>query len=217
MILLLPLSQYKKQALRQELPDLSDFPKTAKLRDGSEVLLRPMQKGDADKLHEFFRKLEPRAKLFLKDDVSNEMMIREWEDNLDFTRVIPVLAFRGDQIVGDATLHRNVHGWSRHVAEIRMVTAQSVRKQGLGMLLARELYFLAQKLRVDKVIGQVMDSQEGAIKVFEKLGFRQEAVLKDMVLDMKGKKHDLIILTQDITILWNKIEDLMHDLEDHGG
>jgi RimJ/RimL family protein N-acetyltransferase len=217
MILLLPLSRYKKQALRQEAPDLSGYPKSKKLRDGTKIILRPMQKGDGEKLHQFFEKLEPKAKLFLKDDVADSNVTKEWEDNLDFSSVVPILAFRDDEIIGDATLHRDLHGWSRHVAEIRMVTAHDVRKQGLGLLLARELYFLAQKLHVDKVIAEAMDSQEGAIRVFEKLGFKQEAVLKNAVMDLEGKKHNLVFLTQDIAVLWRKIENLMHDLEDHGG
>lgn len=217
MLILLPLSQYKKQALRQEKIDLAGYPKELKLRDGTQVILRPMKKGDGEKLLEFFNNLQPRAKLFLKDDVSDPKVIQDWEDNLDFSRTIPILAFQDDKIIGNATLHRNSRGWARHVGEIRIVTAHEYRRKGLGYLLTREIFFIAQKLRVDMVMAQVMSIQEDAISVFEKLGFTKEAVLKNAVMDMKNKKHDLVILTQDISVLWQQIENLISDMEDHGG
>ena len=40
--------------------------------------------------------------------------------------------------------------------------------------------------------------QQGAIALFESLGFRAEALLKDHVRDQAGKTHDLAILAQDV-------------------
>ncbi|MGA1872519.1 MAG: hypothetical protein ACMUHY_02510, partial [Thermoplasmatota archaeon] len=43
--------------------------------------------------------------------------------------------------IGDATLHRAKFGWFRHVGEIRLVTHPDYRRKGLGLLLAKEIFF----------------------------------------------------------------------------
>jgi RimJ/RimL family protein N-acetyltransferase len=40
--------------------------------------------------------------------------------------------------------------------------------------------------------------QKGAIAVFEELGFRPEALLRDHVRDGDGVKHDITILGHDV-------------------
>jgi RimJ/RimL family protein N-acetyltransferase len=40
--------------------------------------------------------------------------------------------------------------------------------------------------------------QKGAIAVFEEMGFRPEALLRDHVKDRDGKTHDLLILSLDV-------------------
>jgi RimJ/RimL family protein N-acetyltransferase len=42
-------------------------------------------------------------------------------------------------------------------------------------------------------------SQKGAIQVFEKLGFKAEALLADCVIDRNDRTHDLIIMSYDVS------------------
>jgi RimJ/RimL family protein N-acetyltransferase len=195
-----------------------DYPKQATLRNGLQVVLRPMVCDDEKKLLDFFRRLPPEDRHYLKDDVTDEKVIHEWATNLDYGRVIPILAEYEDRIVGDATLHRTRMGWSTHVAEIRLVTDPEFRQVRLGRILAREIFFLALVLKLDKVMAQVMEDQHGAIKVFTALGFEQEAVLKKHVRDFDGKFHNLIIMSQDVIGFWRRIEDHIADaIADHSG
>ncbi|NOY77043.1 MAG: GNAT family N-acetyltransferase [Calditrichaeota bacterium] len=194
-----------------------DYPKTKKLRDGTPVTLRPMKKSDEKALYDFFIGLRPEDRLFLKDDVTDPKVIHEWAQHIDYEKIIPILAFIDDKVVGDATLHRASHGWSQHVGEIRMVTSPEYRRKGLGLILAKEIFLLAQFLGIEKVEAEMMDSQEGAIRVFETIGFQKEAQLKDHVKDLRGRKHDLIIMTQDISKLWEYMDKMLMDAEDHGG
>jgi len=64
-----------------------EYPKCAKLRDGQEVILRLMVREDEQKLVEFFRRLPPEDRLFLKDDVTDPEVILRWTENLDYTHV----------------------------------------------------------------------------------------------------------------------------------
>ena len=194
-----------------------DYPKKKKLKNGTVVTLRPMKKEDEKALFEFFNRLRPEDRLFLKDDVTDPNVIHSWAENLDFEKIIPVLAFDGDKVVGDATLHRPTHGWSQHVGEIRMVTDPDYRHQGLGLVLAKEIFLLAQFLGIEKVTAEMMDTQEGAIRVFESIGFQKEAELKDHVKDLQGRKHNLLIMSQDISKLWERMDQMLLEMEDHGG
>lgn len=190
---------------------LTDYPKRATLQDGRVVWLRPMVRDDEQKLLEFFRRLPPEDRLFLKDDVTRPEVIHTWAETLDYNRVIPVLAEHEGRILGDATLHRNRYGWSTHVGEIRLVTDPEFRRQRLGRMLAREIFFLALVLKLDKVVAEMMEDQKGAVRVFSALGFEQEATLRNHVRDLEGRHHNLIIMSQDVIGFWRRIEDHIAD------
>jgi hypothetical protein len=51
---------------------------------------------------------------------------------------------------------------------------------------------------VEKLTAQMTADQRGALAVFESMGFRGEALLRDHVKDRDGVKHDLVILGHDV-------------------
>jgi RimJ/RimL family protein N-acetyltransferase len=51
-------------------------------------------------------------------------------------------------------------------------------------------------------VAEMLTIQKNAQRVFTRLGFKQEAILKDHGVDASGKKHDLIIMSNDVTTLW---------------
>ncbi len=183
------------------------FPKEVTLRDETSVTLRPMVRPDKDALLDFFRRLPPEDRQFLKDDVTRAEIIEAWARGLDYDRVLPILAESEGRIVGDATLHRQVYGWMRHVGEIRVVTDAYYRRRGLASAMAREIFYLALQMGLDKMVAEMVADQIAAIKVFEKLGFQQEARLANHVVDLNGRKHDLVILTTDIAALMQKMQE----------
>jgi len=189
------------------------YPKTFHLKDGTEVLLRLMEKEDFEDLLAFFRSLPEEDRMFLKEDVTDPAVVKRWVDSLDYETVLPILAIIGGKIVGDATLHMQTHGWMRHVGEIRMVVAREYQGKGIGTVLARELFFNAVRLGLAKIEAMVMEDQVGAIKALQRLGFKKEATLKDGVLDLKGKKHNLIILSHNTDELWKRMEDMIIDTD----
>lgn len=191
---------------------MEEYPKTVTLKDKSKVTLRLMTAEDQERLLDFFRGLAEEDRLFLKEDVTNPEIIRRWIRRLDYDRVLPVLAEAEGRIVGNATLHRK-RGWSSHVGEIRCVVASEYQGRGLGTILAHELFHEAMVRGMEKIVARMMDSQIGAQKAFEKLGFQKEATLKGHVTDRKGSRHDLLILSNDPAHLWQKIENRILDLD----
>ena len=51
-------------------PTAARYPKTVKLKDGSEVLVRLTDQGDQDRLLEFFRDIPEAERVFLREDLT---------------------------------------------------------------------------------------------------------------------------------------------------
>jgi RimJ/RimL family protein N-acetyltransferase len=169
--------------------------------------LRPLVPTDEPALLGFFRRLPPEDRQFLRDDVTRAEIVRAWCRKADFDRVLPILAEHDGRIVGDATLHRHPVGWMRHLGEIRVTTDPFVRRRGLASVLAREIFYLALQAGLDKMVAEVAADQLPAAKVFEKLGFRREARLAGQIVDLQGRRHDLLVLSTDIPALMQKLEE----------
>ena len=189
---------------------MEPFSKTIQLRDGTRALIRPIEKKDGPALLSFFQALPENDRLFLKEDVTSREVIDRWMEELDFDKVIPIVAEKDSEIIGDATLHLNRRGWLRHMAEIRCVVSREFQQKGLGTALMRELLAHAVEKGVSKVSATMMDIQKSAQTAFSRIGFKKEAELKSFVEDINGKRHNLIIMVNDVSELWKKMEDLLH-------
>jgi RimJ/RimL family protein N-acetyltransferase len=187
------------------------YPREATLRDGRRVVIRPLAKGDFEKLYAFFQALPPEDRLFLRHDVTDPEVVRGWVENLDFNRVVPLVAEEDDKIVADCTLHLSNHGWSHHVGHLRGVTAVTHRKVGLATVVARELVAFAEELGLEKLQTHVIEDNAGSVSLFERLGFKITAVLPEMVKDREGNRRNLAIMVNDVANLGRIMEDWIQD------
>ena len=174
------------------------YHKEGVLRDGSRVILRPMEKEDREKLLEFFRGLDATALSFLRNDVRESAVIDHWVNHIDYNRVFPLVAEAEGRIVGDVTLHMRKLGWKRHVGNVRVVVAKDYQNRGLGTLLINEIVELAGEFGLEKLVAEVHLQALGAIAVFKKAGFSVKAVFEDLVKDPAGKSSDLVVMVCDI-------------------
>lgn len=175
------------------------YPKSCPLRDGSSVTIRPMVANDEMALLAFFRAIPAEDRIFLKDDVSKAEVIAAWCRNLDYERILPLVAEARGEIVADATLHRRQAGWMRHAATVRLVIAPAHRGKGLGTLLINELIALAEETDLERMDVELMVDQNAAIGAFQSLGFERIAVFPDHVKDLTGKNHGLMVLVRHLT------------------
>ena len=184
--------------------NLDEYPKEITLRDGSKVTMRPLVKEDERALVNFFQGLLEEDRLYLRDDVADPEVIKGWLENLDYEKVLPIVALDGDKIIADATLHRSPSDWMKHVGHIRMSVAGSHRGRGLARVIAAEIYKQAVSTGLDKLVAEMLTVQKNAHRVFTRLGFEEEAVLKDHGVDKDGRKHDLIIMSNNVNALWDQ-------------
>lgn len=178
------------------IKDLLDerYPKKAQLEDGSPVTIQALVKTNEAGMMKFFNEIPKIDISFLREDISNPAVIKHWCDNIDYSVALPLLAFQGDEIVADATLHMQSGGWMSHIGRVRIVVHPKARKKGLASILVKEIMRLGFEIGLEKLDAEFMAEQEGPLHVFEKLGFEKTAILPDHVRDIDGKNHDLVIL-----------------------
>ena len=102
----------------------------------------------------------------LRHDVTDPAVIQGWVENLDYARVLPLLAVINNQIVGNATLHRK-GGPYRHIGEVRIYLAKDYRGRGLGTEMIKTLIDLARKEGLHQLRAEVFASQPKVIRAFE--------------------------------------------------
>ena len=179
---------------------LTVYPKKVRLQSGTSVTIRPMVKEDADKLYAFFSRVPREDRLFLRDDVSIRDVIDSWTQELDYRKVLPLVAEVGGNIVGDATLHRRTFGWTSHVGKVRLVIDKDYRGKGLGTVLIEELIDIAKKAGLEQLVAELMSNQTGALSAFKRLGFDKEAVFFNYVKDQMGEERDLVVMIKNLRI-----------------
>jgi L-amino acid N-acyltransferase YncA len=176
----------------------STYPKALTLRDGTPVTVRPLRSPDSAALGDFFRRIPEEDRKFLKDDVTRAEVIEAWCRDINPGRVLPLIAEAEGKVLADATLHLRRAGWLRHVGEVRLVVDPEYRRKGLGSRLLEELILLAQAEGLDKLVAELTPEEVAARKAFERLGFRQVAVVPGLVRDQSGTSRDLVILVLEL-------------------
>lgn len=190
--------------------------KTVKLKDQTEVLIRPMTRDDLERSLAFFSALPEEDRAYLRRDVTKPEVIEERIREMEQGRVKRLIALVGDKIVADGALELSSYTWRQHVGELRLIVAPPYQNGGLGMLMARELYDIARCAGLEEIIVTVMESQTAARKMVAKLGFREQAVLPNFLKDRTGRKHDLIVMRCDLEELWREFEHFVLDLDSRG-
>ena len=174
------------------------YPRTKNL-GGTNITLRLMTAADKNAVLEFARLLPENDLLFLSFDITDEAFVENWAKRTEKGNWHTILVESDNKLVGHGSLMQTEQVWSRHLGEIILLLSPEMRGKGLGNILAGELFAVAEDLGLQKVVARMASEQKGAIQVFEKLGFKIEALLADYVIDRQNRTHDLIAMSYDIT------------------
>ncbi len=184
-----------------------DYPRKLNV-GGTAVKLRYMNAADGKAALEFARALPIHDLLFLRRDITHPEVIDNWVSGIERGRSVTVIAERDGAVLGYGIVDRGDLSWSPHVAELRVMVAPAMRGKGLGQVLTQEAFAIALGLGIEKIVAQMTVDQKGAITVFQGMGFRPEALLRDHVKDREGNKHDLLILAHDVAKFQAQMEAL---------
>jgi RimJ/RimL family protein N-acetyltransferase len=174
--------------------------------DAGDIEFRMMAPADEAAVLAFARALPTHDLLFLPRNISEPKVLSAWIKEIERGSIISLLAVKSGRVVGCGTIVRDLLSWSPHVGEIRMVVSSDVRGLGVGRALSQETFALALGVGLEKLQVQMTVDQTGAIAIFEGLGFKAEALLRDHVRDAGGRKHDIVVLGHNVAQVRAQLE-----------
>jgi RimJ/RimL family protein N-acetyltransferase len=170
-----------------------------------------MDKQDESKVLNFLKTLPLEHRLFLRDDVADEMTVKRWTENLDYSKVLPLLGEVDRKVVANGSLHFSNLTWMLHVGEIRILVGPKHRGMGIGRTIIHELFGLGLAHGLERIVATQMDSEEFLIKTLVSLGFFEVARVPKHVKDIKGIKHDLVFLVAEAQDVFEQQERMIQE------
>ena len=179
------------------------YPKDLVLKDGKEVILRPLCSEDSEELVRFYRSLDVSECWFLKENPCNPAVIQRWIENQGAGKAFGVLALHGAHVVAHASILTRSYGGRRHIGRLRIVVAREFRSKRLGTWMVFDLIRRAMDLGLEKVQADfVVGVDDLAIQAVRKLDFVQEGLLKDYVRDENGVSYNCCIMVKHLHKEW---------------
>jgi L-amino acid N-acyltransferase YncA len=176
-------------------PILESYPREVKVGDNRTVALRLMEKSDRDRIVDFARALPPDDLLFLRRDITDPEVVDEWVQDIERGRTVTVLAEKDDELLAYGSLLLHETFWGRHMGEIRVLVRSDYRGLGLGLQLTSDVFAIAKDAGIEQMIARMTTEQERTRAILERLGFKQEAVLRGFVRDREGNRRDLLVMS----------------------
>jgi RimJ/RimL family protein N-acetyltransferase len=175
------------------------YRKFVTLKNGKRVMFRFLNDQDRQALIQMFQEAPEEDTRFLKQDVKDLKMVNYWMDNINYRKVLPLVALdlESNAIVADATLHRGKHA-VKHIGEIRIFVSRPYRNLGLGSLMLEELLNLALQENLMWLKAEILADHKKVIKAFRAHGFEPKATLDDYFLRKDGVTHDVVLLMRPV-------------------
>ena len=167
--------------------------RTAVLRNGQAIEIRPLDAQVSAALLEFGHTLPGDDLLYTKADFTSQETIarlinaRFAENWRQFVAVVDAT------IVGYGAARR-LPGWSSHVADIHVIVSPSWRRLGVATALAQAIFDAARDLRADKLIVEILEKQTAGQAICRRLGFQIEGRFNNHARDRQGQHHNLILM-----------------------
>ena len=144
--------------------------------------------------------------LSMNRDIQQPGVLKAWASAIAKGNIVSVGARRRGEILGTTAVVLDRNSWSAHVGEMRILVRPDARDMGLGRALIQESFLIGIDLGLEKLTVRMTLDQEAAIAVFEEMGFKTEALLKDHVKDKAGNSYDLLMLSHDVQAVNSKMQ-----------
>ena len=181
------------------------------LKDGTRVPIRNLTLNDLDNLMKFYCALPEDDRKYLRVDVTDKEVVEQRIRLIESGNIVRIIALHDDEIIADGALELFTDEWRKHQGELRVIVSQNFQRKGLGMIMMRELYFLAAQKKVETLIVRMMRPQKAARSICRRLGFREELLIPDYLHDLSGATQDMVVMTCNMKEFWEELEHFYMD------
>lgn len=158
-----------------------------RLKDGRTVLVREFCMEDKEKLIEMYASLSEEAVRWGMPPYTKEVVER-WLSNLQ--NLLVLVGLYDDKIVGHAQVYKLPHPRRKGKGDLVIYLHQDFHNVGLGTAMLAMLIELAKKEGLHRIGLSVIADNKPAIRLYQKVGFKIEGVMKDSYFGEDGKYHD---------------------------
>ncbi|MBI4243391.1 MAG: hypothetical protein HY606_04805 [Planctomycetes bacterium] len=176
------------------------YPASVQLNNGKKITIRILTKEDENELVAFFKRFPEEEKLFLRNDISDENLVRGWCRNIDLEKIIPLIGFDGNKMIANCTLHQERRGWQSHLGRLRVGVDSHYRGLGVTYAMIKEFANFAPLIGLRILDAEVMREQTRLLDIYQLLGFNQIALHPDHVLDRHGGVHDMVVMSLKVVV-----------------
>jgi RimJ/RimL family protein N-acetyltransferase len=162
--------------------------KVIRLKDDRKVFVRRFTEGDKDSVAEMMASLSEEAVRWGMPPYTRERLERGWWSRME--NVTALVALDGDRVAGYAGLRKFSHPRRRGSSDYLIYLHQDYHNVGLGTAMTRHIVKLAEQEGLHRIGLSVVADNEIAIRVYEKVGFEVEGVLRDAYFGEDGRYHD---------------------------
>ncbi len=170
-----------------------NYRKMVTLKDGVVVQMRPMMSDDKQAVIDLFSPISDEDARYLRDNVRDTAVVEAWCDDLNYSKVLPLIAIVNNRVVGQASLHFG-RGPDRHMAKVRIFLATDFRRRGLGTKIIETLIELARKQDIHILVAEIVADQSKVIKAFQNIGFELYCNFDDLFMLPDGDTRDIAVL-----------------------
>ena len=148
---------------------------TRTLRDGTEVVLRPIKAEDEGRYNELFKSLSPESMRFrffqMMKELSHDALTRYC--NLDYDREMAIVAELKStkQIIGAGRVIAEANG---KVGEFAVLVGDRWQGLGIGSLLTDYIVTVAKDMRLERIFAYILSNNIKMLRLCEKKGFKLE-------------------------------------------
>lgn len=176
---------------------------SVRLRNGETIVLRTLKKRDAGAAIFCLRKVSQETRFLLREASECGMTLAQEEEIIarkaESPREMLLGAFSGGELIGMAGL--NAVGSQRRVCHRASIGVSLVRAhwgKGIGTAMMRALMEQAKAAGFEQIELEVVDNNERAAALYEKLGFKTVGRLQRAMKYSDGSYADLLIMAIEI-------------------
>lgn len=171
------------------------------MSEALELTIREAIPEDAEQLLKVTRKIGEETEFLVMDEkginLPEELLALQLADIYENTSNVLFVALLGDQIVGTASIKSDKEKRIKHIGELGISILKEYWGMGLGSILMEELLaWVEAGQEIFRVELTVQEQNANAIHLYEKFGFKREALLERGARGDDGRFLNVLLMSK---------------------